>query len=78
MSYGSSLDHEHMCLVAQSCPTLCNSISYRASQVDQMVKNLPAVQETWIQSLGQEDPVCLLKLDSGDVLSGPTASIEML
>ena len=23
----------------------------------QMVKNLPAVQETWIQSLGQEDPL---------------------
>ena len=23
----------------------------------QTVKNLPAVQETWIQSLGQEDPL---------------------
>ena len=23
--------------------------------VAQMVKNLPAVQETWVQSLGQED-----------------------
>ena len=23
----------------------------------QMVKNLPAVQETWVQSLGQEDPL---------------------
>ena len=22
-----------------------------------MVKNLPAMQETWVQSLGQEDPV---------------------
>ena len=22
----------------------------------QMVKNLPAVQETWVQSLGREDP----------------------
>ena len=27
----------------------------RASLVAQMVKNLPAMQETWIQSLGQED-----------------------
>ena len=27
------------------------------SQVAQMVKNLPAVQETWVQSLGQEDPL---------------------
>ena len=25
--------------------------------VAQMVKNLPAVQETWVQSLGQEDPL---------------------
>ena len=22
-----------------------------------MVKNLPAMQETWVQSLGQEDPL---------------------
>ena len=23
----------------------------------QMVKNLPAIQETWVRSLGQEDPL---------------------
>ena len=23
----------------------------------QKVKNLPAIQETWVQSLGQEDPL---------------------
>ena len=28
-----------------------------ASLVVQMVKNLPAVQETWVRSLGQEDPL---------------------
>ena len=28
-----------------------------ASHVAQMVKNLPAMQETWVQSLGQEDPL---------------------
>ena len=28
-----------------------------ASLVAQPVKNLPAVQETWVQSLGQEDPL---------------------
>ena len=28
-----------------------------ASLVAQMVKNLPAVQETWVQSLGWEDPL---------------------
>ena len=26
-----------------------------ASLVPQMVKNLPAMQETWVQSLGQKD-----------------------
>ena len=25
--------------------------------VAQMVKNLPAMQETWVHSLGQEDPL---------------------
>ena len=25
--------------------------------VTQMVKNLPAMQETWVQSLGQKDPL---------------------
>ena len=27
------------------------------SLVAQMVKNLPAVRETWVLSLGQEDPL---------------------
>ena len=31
--------------------------STRASLVAQMVKNLPPMQETWVQSLGQEDPL---------------------
>ena len=29
----------------------------RASLVAQMVKNLPTMQETWVQSLGWEDPL---------------------
>ena len=29
----------------------------RASLVTQLVKNLPAVQEIWVQSLDQEDPL---------------------
>ena len=28
-----------------------------ASLVAQMVKNLPTMQETWVRSLGQEDPL---------------------
>ena len=34
----------------------CN-LSYEASQVAQMIKNPPAMQETWVRSLGQEDPL---------------------
>ena len=29
----------------------------RASLVAQLLKNLPAVQETWVQSLDREDPL---------------------
>ena len=29
----------------------------RASLIAQLVKNLPAMQETWVQSLGWEDPL---------------------
>ena len=28
-----------------------------ASLVTQTIKNLPVMQETWVQSLGQEDPL---------------------
>ena len=35
--------------------------SSSASLVAQMVKNLPAVQETWVRSLSQEDPVEILQ-----------------
>ena len=36
-----------------------SSISYasRASLVAQLVKNLPVMHETWVQSLGLEDPL---------------------
>ena len=33
------------------------NIAYRASPVAQLVKNLPAMQETWVRSLGWEDPL---------------------
>ena len=47
--------------VAQSWTQLrrlsSSSINLRASLVAQMVNNLPVMQETWVQSLGQEDPL---------------------
>ena len=33
------------------------SFDIRASLVAQLVKNPPAMQETWVQSLGWEDPL---------------------
>ena len=35
----------------------CTCISFWASLVAQSVKNLPSVQETWVRSLGLEDPL---------------------
>ena len=32
-------------------------MEHRASLVAPMLKNLPAMQETWVQSLGWEDPL---------------------
>ena len=35
----------------------CGFLDLRASLVAQMVKNLPVMQETWVQSLGRETPL---------------------
>ena len=32
-------------------------IEFRASLVPQRLKRLPAMRETWVQSLGREDPL---------------------
>jgi len=39
--------------------SMCTSweVDFGVSLVAQMVKNLPAMQETWIQSLSWEDPL---------------------
>ena len=36
---------------------LITRLSIRASLIAQLVKNLPAVQEAWVRSLGREDPL---------------------
>ena len=35
---------------------MCN-LTFIWTQCDSVVKNLPAMQETWVRSLGQEDPL---------------------
>ena len=42
-------DERGRCLVTAGSPV--------ASLVAQLVKNLPAMQETWVRSLGWEDPL---------------------
>ena len=37
--------------------TSCEMMPARVSLVAQMVKNPPAMRETWVQSLGWEDPL---------------------
>ena len=37
---------------------------FRASLVAQLVKNLPAVREIWVRSLGWEDPCLENSMDS--------------
>ena len=41
-----------------------------ASPVAQLVKNLPAMQETWVRSLGWEDPLEKGKATHSSVWSG--------
>ena len=67
-SLGSSAGKESACnagdpgLIPGSGRSLDEGIGYPlqyswASTVTHMVKNLPAMQETWVQSLGWEDPL---------------------
>ena len=39
------------------CEKLLPICLFGASLVAQLVKNLPAMQETWVRNLGQEDPL---------------------
>ena len=58
--------HELSLVVVSSGYSLVNGVRasrcggfscYRIFPVAQTVKNLPAMQETWVRSLGQEDPL---------------------
>ena len=48
---------------------LGNFTTIRASHVAQLVKNLPAMQETWVQSLGWEDPLEKEKATQSSILA---------
>ena len=46
-------------------------LSVRDSNVAQLVKNLPATWETWVQSLGWEDPLEKAKATHSSILVLP-------
>ena len=54
--------HKHIYIYIYICVCVCvytniYTWTFRAFLVVQTVKNLPAVQETWVHSLGWEDPL---------------------
>ena len=46
-----------MCKMGMIILAPCYGAAVRVFLVPQMVKNLPAIQETWVRSLGREDPL---------------------
>ena len=49
--------YSHICLIPKINKSTGHRGSLRASPVAQSLKNLPAVQETWVRSLGWEEPL---------------------
>ena len=56
MACCSPWDHKELDTTERLNGTELNAL-YGASLVAQMVKNPPAMQETWVRSLGWEDPL---------------------
>ena len=48
----------------------------RASLVAQSIKNLPAMQETWVRSLGREDPLEKEMATQSSILAWENPSTE--
>ena len=55
--WDSGADCGEVCTTWEYTKTRELIVHFRASLVAQTVKNLPEMQETWVQSLGWEDPL---------------------
>ena len=66
MTYSMVGSHE-TCIDVIRFSKMC--VTFWASQVAQLVKNLPAIQETWVRSLGWEDPMEKGKATHSSVLA---------
>ena len=51
----------------------CYYLTHWASLVAQLVKNLPAMQETWVRSLGWKDPLEKGKANHSSILAWRTS-----
>ena len=54
--YIDTYSHTHTCINIYTC-SLSSLYRYGASLGTQIVNNLPAMHESWVQSLGQKDPL---------------------
>ena len=59
----------HIPLLICFLPIIDILADMRASFVAQLVKNLPAIQETWVRSLGWEDPLEMGKATHSSILA---------
>ena len=57
MTTGETIALSRWPFVGKAMCLLFNMLSRLASRVAQLVKNLPAMQETWVRSLGREVPL---------------------
>ena len=57
------------CSPFQSSSSVASSRGFMASLVPQLVKNPPAMQETWVRSLGWEDPLEKRKVTLSSILA---------
>ena len=66
MTYSMVGSHE-ICIDVIRFSKMC--VTFWVSQVAQLVKNLPAMQETWVRSLGCEDPLEKRKATLSSILA---------
>ena len=69
-------NHAQDWVLATDCLLYVRFPPLSASLVAQMVQHLPAMQETWVQSLGQEDPLEKEMATHSSILAGETPWTE--
>ena len=60
---------EHLLSMHEVLGSIPSISIFRASLMAQLVKNLPAKQETWVQSLAWEDPLVKGKATHSNILA---------